>query len=88
MEPFERKAYSQYGSSMGRATVTPLEGRVHLKRVHLDSGGYDKGGAYWGIGAPLWCAYNDEGETFLRAGHREQAKTKLLQDHPAVRFYR
>jgi hypothetical protein len=25
-----------------------------LRRVTLDSGGYDQGGAYWGIGKPLY----------------------------------
>jgi len=31
----------------------PLHGRVFDRAIYLDSGGYDKGGAYWGIGGPL-----------------------------------
>lgn len=47
------------GSQMGRATLLPdLAGpmRLRLVRVRIDSGGYDSGGAYWGIGSPLYRA--------------------------------
>jgi hypothetical protein len=89
------KAYSQYGASMGR-TSDALEhfsacvGRVSLARVPLDAGGYDSGGAYWGIGEPLWRARGaeddlDDLEAFFRAPSREAAKAML----PAgVRFFR
>lgn len=30
--------------------------RLTLQRVKLDRGGYDSGGAYWGLGKPLWRA--------------------------------
>lgn len=33
---------------------------VYLSRVKIDSGGYDEGGAYWGVGHPLYCAYTDD----------------------------
>lgn len=46
------KAFSRYGASMGRAT-TPPQGKVHLEHMPLDSGGYDKGGAYWGLRFPV-----------------------------------
>jgi len=29
-------------------------------RVPLDNGGYDKGGAYWGIGKPLRVSYTKD----------------------------
>lgn len=52
------KAYDQYGSSIGRSnsyqSVIPA-GKLRVYRVPLDRGGYDPGGAYWGIGAPLYC---------------------------------
>lgn len=82
----ERNVGSKYGAPMGRIT-RPLEpnARLHLYRVRLDSGGYDNGGAYWGIGYPLYCAYdNKEGITYLRAADRIAAKA-LLNGH---RFYR
>ena len=76
---------SKYGAPMGRSSVS-LErlqesgGKISLKRIPLDEGGYDSGGAYWGIGAPLFVAQNDEGEEFyFRAPDRETAKTKIAR---------
>lgn len=35
----------------------------HFDRVvPLDSGGYDKGGAYWGLGSPLRLRYTKDGQ--------------------------
>lgn len=28
--------------------------KIDLERVKLDSGGYDRGGRYFGVGEPLW----------------------------------
>ena len=66
----------KYGAPMGRANVgnypvTVTSGpncrifkkdqpKIYRKRVRLDSGGYDMGGAYWGIGAPLYVEFNKE----------------------------
>jgi hypothetical protein len=67
---------SIYGAPMGRST-SPLDcapRSVRLFRVRLDSGGYDDGGAYWGLGAPLWCAVCDAGgRRFTRAKSRADA---------------
>ena len=82
-KPFESNVSSPFGAPMGRRTL-PLFGKVHLARVPLDNGGYDPGGAYWGIGAPLYCAWNDEGEMYFRAYSRDGAKTKI----PGCTFYR
>ena len=80
----------RYGAPMGRASGGMLEGRVSLRRVRLDSGGYDKGGAYWGHGQPLWYAEGSEdGWRYLRAQSRDAAKKQLadcLGD--GARFYR
>ena len=49
----------KYGAPMGRPGAHPGDDpqcRIRVRRVHLDSGGYDEGGAYWGHGAPLWYA--------------------------------
>lgn len=48
---------SQYGAPMGRRNLD-LEGKVgdvkmYLEVVPLDSGGYDRGGAYWGLRMPI-----------------------------------
>lgn len=74
----ESKGCSKYGADMGRSGSAPLVGRVSLRRVRLDSGGYDKGGAYWGIGETLYYASGSEdGEVYVRASGRDAAKLKL-----------
>ena len=89
------KVHSRYGAPMGRATSTaqPAPGvRFHLSRVRLNSGGYDSGGAYWGIGAPLYHAWGEGEEeileTFTRASCREDAKEKVRAKFPGAEFYR
>lgn len=85
------------GAAMGRPTVQrePREyaGRLHLRRVRLDSGGYDKNGTYFGTGAgtmPLyWCA-NDEGtvDFMLRAATRDTAIHNVRLEYPNARIRR
>jgi hypothetical protein len=55
------------GASMGRCSVQPdqISQRVRLRAVKLDSGGYDRGGAYWGHGGYLWEATTPDGALFL-----------------------
>jgi len=45
--------------------------------VRLDMGGYDEGGAYWGRGAPLYCAEAPEYRRFTRARSRAEAAANL-----------
>lgn len=68
-----RKVPTRFGAPMGRANVgsypkTITRGnncrickcdqtRVFKRRVHLNNGGYDRGGAYWGLGSPLFVEY-------------------------------
>lgn len=52
--------------------------RFHLSRVPLNGGGYDAGGAYWGIGAPLFWAFSDSGVTVERF---YRADTELIRQH-------
>lgn len=56
---------ARYGAPMGRPTfghganpTTPFE----LRRIRINQGGYDDGGAYWGTGQPLYwyCAYETD----------------------------
>lgn len=89
---------SKYGAPMGRqdkpAGSPLIERKFYLQRVPLDSGGYDSGGAYWGIGQPLyWAHWSGSGtdsliEFFLRARSREAAKLEVQRRHPGARFYR
>lgn len=84
------------GASLGRATVlgspSHRDNRIlfHLRRVRLDQGGYDPGGAYWGIGSPLFEAWDDGGEAYMtfRTGDREAAKEAVRGTYPNARFYR
>jgi hypothetical protein len=76
------RGYTRYGASMGRAEwgrkEEPADRSVRVFRLPIDSQGYDPGGAYWGIGEPLYCA--TDGETyrrFVRAQSRDQAIAKL-----------
>jgi hypothetical protein len=69
-------------------------GKLYLRRVRLDSGGYDSNGTYFGLGEPLWwCACPDDAEGYeidymLRAPNREAAKGKVREKYPLARFFR
>ena len=62
---------------------------MYLQRVRLD-GGYDLGGAYWGGGDPLFCAWaeNDEARVFVRAKDRNAAKLEVKEYFPNAKFSR
>ena len=54
------KVNCRYGAPMGRPAYghgeqpsTPFE----LRRIRINQGGYDDGGAYWGTGQPLYWYY-------------------------------
>lgn len=110
--------FSKYGAPMGRVDKRPQSGEVvklHLQHMPLDSGGYDSGGAYWGLRFPqqrtvictpigstkavertfsqtpkIYRYYNKDGtiEGFIDAFDREDAKAQILEDYPAINFYR
>ena len=82
-----------YGAPMGRRNHPHFDDQtyIHLRRVHLDRGGYDEGGAYWGIGQPLyWASQADTGaQTFIRAYDRNHAKDQInLIYGPNLRFFK
>ena len=84
---------SRYGAPMGRHTgpdyLATEAGPLYLRRIHLNSGGYDTGGAYWGHGAPLFYVEDQDGNSqFMRASSRDAAKAKIAADWPGTRFYR
>ncbi len=60
---------SRYGAPMGRQSdnISMSEGTGTLHAVPLEDGGYDSGGAYWGLGLPLWCVVTEDGRAFFRA---------------------
>lgn len=88
------------GAPMGRCEYREISPRLpavfNLFAVPLNAGGYDRGGAYWGHGAPLYAAYalveddQDVAETllFIRAQDRDHAKQEVRKQHKAAQFYR
>lgn len=82
------------GASLGRRNRLeyPLEApaKFYLRRVRINSGGYDEGGSYWGVGLPLYFARDDDREIdmFLRAVSRDDAKWQVRLKYPAAAFYR
>ena len=78
----------KHGAPMGRLHgIAKLPtGKVRLFRVKLDSGGYDDGGAYWGLGERLYCATDDADFThYLRAPDRWEASYKFQDEIDARR---
>lgn len=84
------KVSTRYGAPMGRPSSPSLNDEprtVRLFRVRLDRGGYDDGGAYWGHGAPIWCAMDNEGSMqTVRAGSREAAALSLYIHPKALKM--
>lgn len=95
----------KYGAPLGRAnrnTHTDKRGNVHkltvtegarpmrLVRIHLNSGGYDAGGAYWGIGPGLYYFEDNTGSIsgYVRGRTRDAAKAAVRQQHKHARFFR
>lgn len=74
---------STYGAPMGRHEYGIAEncepGSISVFKVNLDSGGYDDGGAYWGIPSNLYCAQDDDDRYihFVRANSPSEAISKL-----------
>lgn len=67
------KVSCKYGSPLGRHNVDYREideingmryakfnGKLYDCKIPLNSGGYDKGGAYWGIGSELRVSYTKD----------------------------
>lgn len=77
------------GAALGRSNYGKPDGKVYLRKVRLDSGGYDEGGAYWGIGTPLFRAYSDgEFEEYTRAQDRDSAKEYFRDKYKGIQFFR
>lgn len=90
----------RYGAPLGRPNRTdrrdmPAGPKFSLVRIRLNSGGYDSGGAYWGVGKPLYYAAASRDDTgaliadrYLRAASREIARATICAEFPDARFYR
>jgi len=83
------------GAALGRPTIHDAPdtfcGRLVLRKVRLDSGGYDENGTYFGWGPPALYWYASESgdiDAMVRADSREKAREKILEKYPSARFYR
>lgn len=75
----------KFGAPMGRGETCGEKYFVHvlhLRGLHIDSGGYDNGGAYWGIGDPLFHLQGFEVERFFRADNRQGAVAWVKENYP------
>lgn len=94
---------SRYGAPLGRRSFYPAFPdqvvKLHLQRVLLNSGGYDSGGAYWGLPVygrsedswgHLYRAWSSDGliSFYLRSWSRESARLAILKDYPGARILR
>ena len=80
LKPFQVPVDVKYGAPMGRqeSPVEDFTGPVYLQNVPMVDGDYDEGGAYWGGGTPLYCAWDGEGNAiYVRAKDSAAAKKKL-----------
>ena len=93
----ERNEWQSTGARRGRANNIPDNPerliRLSLEKVTMSRDGcYDQGGAYWGIGTPLYVAFGEDDERnieiFERGKTRDEAKTTILRMVPGARFYR
>lgn len=66
--------------------------KCQLYRVRLNNGGYDRNGAYWGIGNPLYACVPEScdhfNDWFLRARDRDHAKAVVIARWPKATFFR
>jgi len=62
---------------------------LSMQRLRLDSGGYDKGGAYWGHGEPIYCIQDAEGGFYytMRARSRDTVKAAFREEYPDAWFH-
>lgn len=74
----------RYGAPMGRPYGMVDYGLpLYLRRIRINSGGYDDGGAYWGLGAPLYAYGSGDGDwKYLRARDRDDVKAKIRDAAP------
>lgn len=88
---------STHGAPMGRVargegyTITENSRPVYLVRCPLDRGGYDRGGAYWGLGEPLYYySAQPEGliDGYVRGRTRAAAKAAVRSIYRNARFFR
>jgi len=90
--PMGRPSSNSYTDKQGRTfeiTATPDAKPFLLQRIRINNGGYDSGGAYWGLGDPLYYYEGPLSDIsgFVRGATREKAKEAVRAIHKHARFY-
>lgn len=86
----------KYGAPMGRSNRIPKDidtaGKLYLEKLRWVDGAYDQGGAYWGMGNPIYRASGEseteQVEIFVRAIDREDAKVQIKEIFEGATFHR
>lgn len=87
------KVSCKYGAPMGRSNwddnTGTYAGKMYLQHIRLDAGGYDPGGAYWGVGRRLYgyAAVDDSVNGFVRAYDRKDAIERVRRIYPKAAFF-
>ena len=86
------------GAAMGRHSYHPeyefpnlVSVKLTLRKISIDSGGYDPNGTYFGTGFdPIYWYANEECtiDDVLRAPTRTAAKQLVRERYPHAKFYR
>lgn len=81
------------GAALGRPSIQgsrSFSGRLFLRKIRLNNGGYDCNGTYFGIGLPLYWFASDDGsiDEMLRASSREEACRLVLEKYPLAKVRR
>lgn len=99
------KVSGKYGAPLGRPncsgyfdgsgewcdlSVLPNARPFRLVRLTMDSGGYDQGGAYWGLNNPVYYFEGPLSDIhgYVNASTRDAAKLAVTAIHQHARFYR
>lgn len=77
---------------MGRPSIKgskDFDGRLYLRLIRLDVGGYDSNGTYFGQGHPLYWFASEDGEIddVIRAVDRDDAMFEVRKLYPKAKFY-
>ena len=78
----------RYGAPMGQRSGFDDAAPLYLQKVRIDSQGYAPDGTYWGLGTPLWCAFNDGSRIWVRAWPRADAMIEVRDYAPRATFKR
>ena len=81
------------GAALGRPTIKgpeDFQGKLCLRKIRLDNGGYDVNGTYFGHWKSLYWFASDGGEIdgMLRADDREDAREQVLDMYPNAKVRR